>query len=517
MYDLIIQNGWLLDGTGGPAYRADIGIRAGRIARIAKGLQTAARIIDATGLTVTPGFIDSHSHADQNVLLFPDQKEKIEQGITTSIAGQCGISPAPIEKGFFSEETVGNFGKKADVYRTVGTFLQTLTELPLGANLAVFAGHGALRKAVMGTENRVPSPDELEQMKALLQEAIDAGALGVSFGLIYTPSCYAQTEELIALAKVAGDNNALVSAHIRNEGDTLINATEEFISVIRASGARGILSHHKAAGKENWGKVHHTLSMIEDANREGLEIYCDVYPYCASHTSLVARFIPKELRAGGTSGIVSLLSDTNARQTLKAQLLDTLGDDLNWVLVTDCYAHPEYEGLRLPQIAALRGTDAYDAAFDLIRDCKTNCHACYFTMCEADVEAVLAHPRAMLCTDAGVAGESKCYHPRLRASFPRALGEYIRKRHTVSLPEMIRKMTAMPAAVYGLSRKGLLAEGFDADICIFDAEKIQDRADYTNCTAAAEGLNYVILGGETVVENARHNGIRPGRLLLRTR
>lgn len=516
-YDLVIKNGTIVDGTGSPAYYSDVAITDGRIVRIAREIEGGRRVINADGLMVTPGFIDSHSHSDRDVLVCPDQVEKIEQGITTSIGGQCGSTLAPVSRDVCPDhaEQIGNFGKSTDVLRTMGNFLDIAKNVPQGANVAMFVGHSALRRAVMGMENRAPSEEELNKMKELLREGIEHGALGVSFGMIYPPSCYADTDELIALAKVAGEYHALVAAHIRNEGQFLVKATEEFIQVIRESGVRGILSHHKAAGKENWGKVKHTLKMLDEAWGEGVEIYCDVYPYTASSTSLSSPFIPKEFHSGGRDGMVKLLSDPAIRADLKTLQRNERGnDDLNWVQITRCTAYPEYEGMRVPEIARLHGKDVYDTIYDMIVKNNNSCKACYFTMCEEDVETVLAYPRAMICTDAGSAGGQNVYHPRLRGSFPRVLGRYVRERKVTTFPEMIRKMTSMPAAVYGLKRKGLLWEGFDADICIFDPVKIIDRADFVSCHRRAEGLQYVILNGEVVVEDAVYNGIRKGRVLL---
>ena len=274
-YDLVVKNGRIIDGTGSPAYLADVAVKDGKIVRIGRGIESGEQEIDASGLVVTPGFIDSHSHSDSSVLTYPDQIEKIEQGITTSIGGQCGSSPAPLDRdvSLDSTEQIGEYGRKVEILRTMGTFLETAKNVPQGSNIAILVGHRALRKAVMGMENRAPSTEELEKMKAFLREGIEHGALGVSFGLIYPPSCYAETDELIALAKVVGEYHGLVVAHIRNEGSTLIQAVEEFIRVIRESGTRGVISHHKSSIKENWGKVKHTLRMIDEANEEGVEVY----------------------------------------------------------------------------------------------------------------------------------------------------------------------------------------------------------------------------------------------------
>ena len=514
MYDLLIKNGLIINGTGSPSFHGDIGICGGKIARIGQGLEGAKTVIDAAGLTVTPGFIDSHSHSDSAMLEYPELLEKIEQGITTSIAGQCGSSPAPLSRDADpnDDRQVAALGRYNDVYRTFGTFLDTAKELTYGSNTVALVGHSALRKAAMGMENRAPTVEELEKMKALLEEGLDHGALGVSFGLIYAPGCYAQTDELIEIAKVVGARHGVVAAHIRGEGDILVQSVEEFIAVIRASGARGVISHHKSSGKINWGKVHTTLRMIDQANAEGLDIYCDVYPYIASNTSLTASFVPAAKRALGT---VNVLKDPVQRAEIKEWNRKRRTGDLSYVQISSCRAFPQYEGLRVPEIARQMGVDEYEAVFNLIVGSNDNANACYFTMCEEDVETVMAHPRAMICTDSGVARNNPVFHPRLKASFPRALGHYVRERGVTTLPEMIRKMTSMPASVYGLSTKGLIWEGMDADLCIFDAQTIRDKAEFTACNQRAEGLHYVILGGEIAVKDAVYQGAKTGRLLLR--
>jgi len=515
MYDLIIQNGFLLDGTGADGYIADIAIQDGKIAKIGQSLSGAKKTIDATNLTVTPGFIDSHSHSDNSIFAFPDQAEKIEQGITTAIGGQCGTSPAPFGK-LAKDTPLEGFGMSSAICKTMGTFLETAKGLSLGSNLATLVGHGALRNAVIGPYDRAPTQVELEQMADLLREGIAHGALGISFGLIYPPSCYAKTDELIYLAKAAAECGGILAAHIRNEGDDLVKACREFLTVIKASGARAVFSHHKAAGKENWGKVRTTLKMIDEANAEGCDIYCDVYPYIASHTSLSARFIPKDLFSGGNLALAQQLAEPAVRQRIRKEYEEKHGknSDFHWILLASCPAYTQYVGLRLDEIAQRHGKDPIETACDLIMDSKNNCRACYFSMCEEDVEKVLAHPRAMICTDASVRRNDSAYHPRLRGTFPRVLGRYVRERKVTGLPEMIRKITSLPAAVYGLAGKGLLKEGMDADICIFDADTIEDRSDYTACHERAVGLSYVLLSGEVVVEDAVHNGLCKGKILV---
>ena len=492
MYDCIIRNGSIIDGTGAAAYQADIALKDGKIACIAPHIEGNFPEIDAAGLTVTPGFIDSHSHSDNAIEAWPDQTEKVEQGITLSVGGQCGGSITP-EK------------------------FMALRDLPQGSGQAVLIGHKTLRLLVMGPDNRDPSEEELARMLLLLREGIKNGMMGVSFGLIYAPSCYAQTEELVAFARTAAECGGIVAAHIRDERDKVEEATAEFIDILRRSGARGVLSHHKAANRPNWGKVRKTLKMIDDAVTEGIDIYLDVYPYTASHTSLSATLVPKEYHARGKAGLVEVLSDPMQRQAIREANLKRWGadDDLSWILIVKCTAYPQYVGKRLHEIAKLHGTDVYDAVFDMIRDSENACNACYFTMDDEDVQTVMRHPRAMIGTDSSVACGAVAYHPRLRGTFPRVLGRYVREKQVTTLPEMIRKMTHLPAQVYGLTGKGLIKEGYDADLCIFDADTIIDRCDYAAPHERAEGLRYVLVAGEVVAENAVHNGKRQTKVWIR--
>ncbi len=499
MFDILIKNGTVIDGSGNAGFAADVAVKDGKIAAVGVALGEAKQVIDAQGLTVTPGFIDSHSHADSAMIPYPLQMEKVEQGITTSIGGQCGATPYPAWEG--------------EKLTKMSEFFARVCEIPQGANIAVFAGHKAIRKAVMGMANRAATEQELTQMKALLVDAMDAGAMGISFGLIYTPSCYANTEELIALAKVAAEKGGMISAHIRSESDFLEEAVAEFITIVKASGARGVISHHKACGAKNHGKVKRTLKMMEEANAEGYDIYCDVYPYTAARTTLSASFIPKEYVDGR---LAEHLQDPALRALFREKGLEKWGDDLSWVMLNVCKYDPAYSGKTIDEAAKLHGKDHWDTLLDIL-SVQPACCACFFSQNEKDMETVMAWERAMICTDSGVAGKNAFYHPRLRGSFPRALGRYVREHKVVTLPEMIRKMTSLPAKVYDLKGKGYIREGFDADICIFDTQSIIDKATYLDPTQRAEGLRWVIVGGAVAAENAVSTGSRKGKVLLRNR
>lgn len=498
MYDLIIKNGTLVDGSGSAPLTADLAISGGKIAAIAPSIDAslADKVLDASGLTVTPGFIDSHSHSDRSILPYPDQKEKLEQGIIMSVTGQCGGSQAP------KRQADGTLYKMSD-------FQADAAKVPQGSGAVNLVGHGTIRSAVMANENRDPSFEELEQMKALLRDAMESGAIGMSVGLIYVPSCYSKTEELVEMAKVVAEYNGLLTAHIRNEGDKLLEAIGEFLSIIKAANVRGVISHLKAAEKHNWGKVQTAIQMIEEANAEGFDVHFDAYPYNASSTSLIARVLPSHFHPAGIKNPMDILDMPETLNAIRSWAKDRWNGDFSWILITTCKDHPEYEGKRLSEIAAMRGSDdQLETSYELLRETGNKVNACYFTMCEEDVELALSHPKGMICTDSAAACGASSYHPRLRASFVRALSHYCLEKGIVTLPEMIRKMTSLPAKVYGLPSKGLLAPGYDADICIFDAGKLHACSDFTHCTDKNEGLSYVLVAGEVVVEDGVHNGKR---------
>ena len=518
MYDLIIKNGVVIDGTGSPGYHADVAVKDGKIAKIGRGLKDAAKTIDAAGLVVTPGFIDSHGHADVQVLKHPDMTEKIEQGIIASVNGQCGTSNVPLSKVEKREDfkEIEGLGNEYDLRSDPVKYFASQQDRKLGSGMILLIGHGSLRRAVVGIENRAPSREELEQMKDLLRVCMEHGAKGLSFGLYYAPGSYATTEEAVEIAKVVAEYNGVVAAHVRNEAHDLAKSAREYLNILEQAGVRGVYSHHKATFPENWGKVTHTLRMLDEAAERGLDIYCDVYPYTATSTPLAARFLPSTELARGDDGVAEALGDPAFRAEMRAWATETYGTDkCDWVLINQCKAFPEYSGRYVSDIAAERGQSDLDAVYDIIRACRIYCSANYFTICEEDLETVIRHPRAMICTDAGVLSKpGNLHHPRMRGAFPRAIARYVREKGIVSLPEMIRKMTAMPARVYDLPGKGLVHEGMDADLCIFDPEKLRDKCTYQDCHARNEGLSYVLIAGEVVVEDGVYNGKRMAKAIL---
>ena len=506
MFDLIIKNGTVIDGSGSAGFKADVAIQDGKIACVAENLEGAKEVIDATGLVVTPGFIDCHSHSDMNIFSNPVQTEKGEQGITTSISGQCGQSLYPERKENPQSDAL------EDRYVTFGQFMEKAKNTPQGSNEVTYIGHGKLRRTVVGMEKRKPTDAEMEDMKALLRDAMENGALGISFGLVYTPSCFAEKDELIELCKVVAEYNGIAAAHLRNEADTLVEAVEEFLDVLKTAKVRGVISHHKAMFKHNHGKVNTTLAMIQKAIDEGVDVVCDVYPYIASGTTLESRFIPDQYRQGADK-LRAALSDPATVALIKEQNLKKWGADLSWVLVNVCPSHPEFLGKTMNEVAEILGMDTFDAVYQLLREDAGGVSCVFFAMSEEDVEKVMKFPRTMICTDSRAHGKAIQHHPRLRGSFPRALGVYVRERKVVSLEEMIRKMTSLPATFFGLTTKGFVKEGYDADLCVFDPEKIIDRCDFMDCLAHADGLNYVLVNGQIVAKDAYHTGACPGRVI----
>ena len=499
MFDLIIRGGTVLDGSGAEGFLSDVAILDGKIAAVGTGLTGAAAYIDATGLMVCPGFIDSHSHVDYSVLQDRDQADAMEQGITFSVAGQCGGSMAP-----------------SNAHPAYADYMQALEQAPLGLNLGLLVGHGSIRIRVAGRVNRPVTDRELEEMAGILEACMQAGAMGMSLGLTYPPGSYADLKELCYLARVVAKHGGIIDAHIRNESDRLLESVEEFIAVLESSGCVGVISHLKAADKANWGKVRDVLAMVEAAAARGVEVYADAYPYCASSTSLQARFVPRQFHPEGISDPSKLLSDPQICADIKAWATEKWGTDLSWVLVITCPGHPEFTGKTVNEIADLMGlADPYEAAFSLIRECGKNARACFTMMCEEDVRYVLAHPRVMVGTDADMGGMPGQNHPRRRGTFPRVLGKYVREEKITSLPEMIRKMTSLPARIYRLEGKGLIAPGMDGDICIFDPDEIRDTASYVNWHGDNKGIAYVLVNGKVTVQNGTYTGTNAGKIWRR--
>jgi N-acyl-D-amino-acid deacylase len=474
MYDLILRNGTVVDGTRAPRYTADVAIKADRIAAIGKlGNMKGAAELDASGKIVAPGFIDSHTHDDRLMLSAPEMAPKVSQGVTTVIAGNCGISLAPAPNGMRSPVTPpldimddeGSWFR----FRTFASYVEELGAKPAATNCALLVGHTMLRLQVMSNVGKPASRAEAAQMRLLADEALAAGAIGISTGLYYEPACAAPTEEVIEVCRPLSARNALYVTHMRNEGDNIIEALEETFRIGRELGVPVVISHHKVAGQPNHGRSKETLPFIEQRMR-GQPIGLDCYPYHASST---------------------MLSADRAAVAAKT-------------LVTWSKPHPEVAGMELGEIAS---------KFNLSIGSLLPAGAIYFSMDEADVQRILAFEHTMIGSD-GLPHDA-APHPRLWGTFPRVLGHYARGLGLFPLETAVYKMTGLTAKTFGLQDRGVLRAGAFADVTIFDAREVDEAATFARPIQPAKGIHSVLVNGIAVWKDGRASGARPGRVLRR--
>ncbi len=522
MFDVIFRGGKLIDGTGNPAFSADIAFQGEKIAFIGwlPPETEAAKIIDCRGKIIAPGFIDAHSHSDVTVFSHPESYNKAAQGITTDISGMCGTSNAPRDPAMLKIEEK-HHGQSMPYLADYAATMEHLKALPLGVNMGQYVGHGSLRSIVCrGDQNRPLTPKELDALCGLAGEAMDAGAVGVSFGLIYPPGSYADLEELSAVAACAAKRHKSFSVHMRSESFRLVESVEDMIEVARRSGAKALISHHKAKGRENWNKSRQTLALIERANEEGLEVGLDQYPFAASATYLGV-YIPQKFQSGGRANTLKLLRDPAMRREIRAEMerVNPFEESnfrcagFDGTMVSRSPAHPEWEGKTMAEIATLQGKDPFDAAFDLLLDDELDTDGIYFMMNEADIIRIMQYPRTMVGTDGGGIAPGQITHPRILGTFPQVLGRYVRELGVLRPEEAIRKMTSLPANFFGLKHKGLLKEGFDADVVVYDPQTIACLSDYHHNRPNA-GLSAVYIGGKQVVSENLFVQSGAGKLLL---
>jgi len=528
--DTVIKNARLVDGTGNPAYRADLGLAQGKIAVIERdlGRPEAGRVIEAEGLVAAPGFIDAHSHDDAYVLKEPAAGQKVSQGVTTVVVGNCGFSlaPNPDDGGDYLAKIAmlmggGAMPAAAQRISSFADYLDQLEAAKPGLNVAPLVGHATIRIAVLGWENRAPSPDELAAMKRLTAQAMEEGAFGLSTGLIYVPAIYAQTDEIATLAEIAGQHQGVYATHLRNEGDLEIEAIEEAVQIGRRGGLPVHVSHHKIAGRQNWGNSDKTLALFARARAEGVEVTCDQYPYPAGSTILAAA-LPPSLAGGGPDVYAERLKDPEVRKAAVAEIEQggqgrwenlIKGAGFEGMVLSFSRRHPEHLGRSIAEIARGQGRSSYDVFFDLVAEEKLDVGMIIFMMDEADIERIMKDRLTMIGSD-GIPGygESRT-HPRQTSTFPRVLGRYVRERQVLGLEEAVRKMTSLPAQTFGLKSKGLLKEGFDADLVLFDPKTILDRGTYEEPMLQPAGIPWVLVNGQVAVEDGRFRGASSGRVL----
>ena len=500
-YDILILGGSIVDGSGAPAYEADIGIMANKIVEIGElDGSKARRTINARGLTVSPGFIDLHNHADRNILDHPDVENYLRQGVTTILAGNCGNSPVD-----FTE------------------YMTSIVDSGIALNLGLLIGHNAVRNGVMGNDDRAPTVDEQARMQELVKAAMDAGAFGMSTGLIYLPGAYSETDEVVALAKVVANEGGFYSSHIRNEFDEIVVAIEEAISVGRESGLPVHLSHFKIADNTMWGDSTVTLALVQAARKAGLDVTVDQYPYTAGSTGL-ANVLPKWARAGSREDLQARFDDPDTRAKIRNETIDILNGaraagDLSRITVASSASNPEYVGKTMAEVTRMNGLEptvenGADVAMEILYAGSGS--AIYHMMVEEDVRRIMLAPFTSIASDgSAVTFGEDVPHLRNYGTFPRVLRKYVRDEGILSLEQAINKMTALPASRIGLETRGVLGEGMVADINIFDADTVSDNDDWANPHQYAEGFSYVIVQGIPVIEQGARTAARPGEMLKR--
>jgi dihydroorotase/N-acyl-D-amino-acid deacylase len=530
-YDVLIRNGRVIDGSGNPWIWADVGIKGDRITLVGRAAPnvTAKRTIDATGLIVAPGFIDMLEQSEFSLLADRQAVSKLTQGITTGITGEGNsISPQNAETLKDQKDWLEHYHQTVD-WTDLDGYFQRLAKQGSGINLGTYVGAAQVREYVIGHDDRAATPDELQKMQQLVEQEMRQGALGVSTSLIYAPGNYANTEELIALAKAASRYGGIYASHIRNEGIDEQRALDEAFRIGREASIPVHIFHLKVAGKENWGNMPAVIAAIENARKQGLEVTANQYPYIASATSLGAA-IPPKYHAGGTDAFVARLRDPKIRGQIKQELASPAqgGGENMWrgtggpqgILVASVL-NPnlkQYEGKRIAEIAKMQNKDPMDALMDLVADDRDNVGAIYFSMSEPDLRLAMQQPWLCVGTDysevspTGPLSEGKA-HPRAYGSFARILGTYVRDEHVLRLEDAIRKFTSLAAQVVRLQDRGLLKPGYFADITIFNPVTIKDIATFEDPNRTSQGIEYVFVNGVLSVEHDKVTGQVGGRPL----
>lgn len=515
-FDLLISGGTVVDGTGGKRIAADVAVRQGRIVKVgAIGEAPAVRHLDASGLIVAPGFIDMHTHSDRTLLADGLAHSAVRQGATTHVIGNCGSSPAP-----------NNEPAKAGdrEYRTYGEFLAVLGDAGTSVNVCGLVGHNTIRETVMGMQNRAPTEIEMRKMQEWVAEAMREGAVGMSTGLVSPPGAWSKTAEIVELARVTGKAGGIYATHMRGEARTVVDSVREAIGIGREARVPVEISHHKAAGRENWGKTRQTLPLIEEANRAGQTLRLDVYPYRAGSAGL-SQLVPPWAHEGGDGELLARLQDSETRRRIARDMAEGNDDwpnffTIDWddIQITSAATidNRRWVGKKVGDVARDRSCGGIEACIDLLIEERGKIGMINFVMDEDEVRSVLKHPLSMIGSDGfalSAADKQGQPHPRCYGCFPRVLGRYCRELQLLSLETAIHKMTGMPAAHLGLAERGVLRKGHAADLVMFDFDKIIDKATFDAPHQYPAGIDSVIVNGQLVVHRGEHLGTRPGKIL----
>lgn len=532
MYDLLLKNGLVLDGTGNPSYEGNVGIANGRIEAVGRlGNPKGRREIDARGLVVAPGFIDMHTHSEVSVLAIPTADSKIMQGVTTEVCGNCGFSVAPLKPATAefvkSQRGPAGFPDVEWEWTSVAEYLSVVEQTKPSVNVALYIGQGTIRASVMEFANRSPTPGELEEMKDLVDAGMRDGAFGISTGLKYVPGVYADTEEIVELARIAAQHGGTYSSHLRNQSDRLVDSFREAIAIGERANIRVNISHQKVIGRapEFRGRARQTLELIEKARESGLDIASDQYPYVMTSGSLANNFPPWVLE-GGIAALLERLADPAIRDRIRRDWKEGIpGWDnriktVGWQHIYICDVSEEddahFIGKSVSECAAQQKQDPSDFAMDLLIRNGGRVRANSENQLEENVESIMCHPTTMFGSD-GTERGGRSDHPRTYGTFPRVLGRYVREKQLLPLEEAIRKMTSFSASRLDLHDRGIIRAGAAADITVFDRDAVVDKATYADPRQHPDGIPFVIVNGEVVVDHGEHTGARPGRALRHSR
>ena len=528
VHDLILRNGRIVDGTGSPWYRGDVAVDDDRLAAVGSVEDDGDVELDIDGAVVAPGFIDIHTHSDFTLPANREAHSKIRQGVTLEIVGNCGTSAAPRYGGAARsvDDWFASNGLEDEVdsaqWESMAEYLDHLQRDGLSLNVGSLVGHGNVRAAVVGHDDREPTAGELDEMRDLVAEAMVDGAVGLSTGLFYPPGCYADTDEVVALADVAAEHGGFYATHMRSESDELVESVAETLTVGRRADVPVQISHHKAIGPDNWGKVRATLRRMELARRdEGIDVQCDQYPYVASSTSLGA-LLPNWAHDGGDDALLERLRDPETRARIRDDLKTDRNSSWDGVLITNVQnaSIEECQGKTIMELADREGEDREPAEIllDVVLEDENHTMHVNFGMDEDDVRTVMRHDLTMVGSDGsslcpgGPLGEGMP-HPRNYGTFPRVLGHYVREESVLSLEAAVHKMTGMPASRMGLADRGVLKADAFADVTVFDPEVVEQTGEWLDPARYPAGIEHVLVNGEFVVRDGDHTGARPGAVV----
>ena len=517
-YDIVLSGGLVIDGTGKKPYTANVCIQNGKIACITTKAAEAAQVLDVTGLAVTPGFIDTHSHSDANLLLDAPTESKLAQGVTTEIIGNCGMSVIPATEEFYEEiNQYVQLNYNTHARRSVSEYAADVREKGLSINCGVLVGHSMLRMAVMGFVNRDPDEQEMEQLKQLLDRELSRGAKGMSLGLIYPPSAFSSQEELVELAKVIAKHGGLLAVHMRNEGAKVFEAVEEMITIAQRSGAHVHISHLKLMGKPQWGRSVELLQKIRDARANGIHITCDQYPFHASST-LVTAMVPHWAHAGGPEEMMRRLR--NREGTVCEEIrkeMENRGGPHAVLVVSTKGAHPSWEGMYMDEIAQELGVDPVDAVIRVTLETKTTGECIYFSMDPQDVKNIMGEMYICVGSDGNALSYDKNFtksnvHPRHFAAFSQFF-QTVRENRLMPLETAVHKATGLAAEIMSIADRGILAEGMAADIAVFDPETYESRSTFMESRVPPVGMRHVLVNGEFALRDGKLTQRKTGKVI----